>query len=357
MGQLSVLGSILVYLGTFGISGIICKANIQNKFLKLFLVIIPPLYLATFRNNVGYDYGSYITGYYNSFDITYKSIIEEYKFGDPIAFVLLTKFATTFESERVYLMLMALFSLVPGVIYILREWDNSDIQPLIMFVFLFEPYAFSFSACKQGIALSFLMFSLTYVYKRKPIKFALCVAVAFLFHSTAVVFLFVYFFLNGKGDLSASKKFLIIIGCLFVIMNLEPILGNIMDGRYEGYAINTVEGKNRTFWLYSLMAIVFLYFRKTLVKIDKRNELLIMMLVVGAICQYLGFFNAFTKRIGEYFLMSQAFLLPQSIYLFTEESKQLVKVLIIIYIVAIFLIATPIAPSGMGFVPYQYKLW
>ena len=70
MGQLSVLGSILLYLGTFGISGIICKANIQNKFLKLFLVIIPPLFLATFRYNVGYDYGSYITGYYNSFDVT-----------------------------------------------------------------------------------------------------------------------------------------------------------------------------------------------------------------------------------------------------------------------------------------------
>ena len=78
MGQLSVLGSILLYLGTFGISGIICKANIQNKFLKLFLVIIPPLFLATFRYNVGYDYGSYIKGYFNSFDVTYKSIIVGY---------------------------------------------------------------------------------------------------------------------------------------------------------------------------------------------------------------------------------------------------------------------------------------
>lgn len=357
MGQLSVVGSILFYLGTFGLSGILCKANIHNNFLKLLLVIIPPVLLATFRYNIGYDYGSYIIGYYNSFDVTYKSIIEGYELGDPIAFNLISKFATMFNSERVYLMLLALFSLVPGVIYILQEWDNSDIQPMIMFVFLFNPFIFSFSACKQGIALSFLMLSLKYVYDRKPIKFALCVAVAFLFHSTALVFVFVYFFLNGKGNLSAGKKFLIIIGCLLVIMNLEAILGNVMGGRYESYAVDTVEGKNRTFWLYSLIAIVFLLFRKILVKIDKRNELLIMMLVVGAICQYLGFFNAFTKRIGEYFLMSQVFLIPQSIYVFTEESKQFVKLFIIIYIVAIFLIGSPIAPSGMGFVPYQYKLW
>lgn len=357
MGQLSVVGSILFYLGTFGLSGILCKANIHNKFLKLLLVIIPPALLATFRYNIGYDYGSYITGYYNSFNVTYKSIIEGYEPGDPIAFYLISKFATMFNSERVYLMLLALFSLVPGVIYILQEWDNSDIQPMIMFVFLFSPFIFSFSACKQGIALSFLMLSLKYVYDRKLIKFALCVAVAFLFHSTALVFVFVYFFLNGKGNLSAHKKILIIIGCIFVIMNLEAILGNVMGGRYEGYAVDTVEGNNRTFWLYSLIAIVFLLFRKILVKIDKRNELLIMMLVVGAICQYLGFFNAFTKRIGEYFLISQVFLIPQSIYVFTEESKQFAKLLIIIYVVAIFVIANPIASSGMGFVPYQFKFW
>lgn len=357
MGQLSVVGSILFYIGNFGLSGLMSKVNTQNWLVKLLLVIIPPVILATFRYNIGYDYGSYIWGYNNSFDITYESIIEGYEVGDPIAYYLITKFATVFHSDRAFLMILAILSLIPGVSYILREWDDKNIQPMVIFIFLFNPFIFSFSACKQGIALSILMFSLKYVYDRKPIKFALCVAVAFLFHSTAIVFLLVYFFLNHKGDLSTLKKMLIVVGCLLFIINLQWVLGNIMGGRYEGYAIDSVEGRNRSFWLYTLIAFIFLLFRTKLVAIDKRNELLIMMMVVGAILQYLGFFNAFAKRIGEYFLMAQVFLIPQCIYLFAENSKKLANLLIVVYVVAIFLISTPTASSGMGFVPYQYKFW
>lgn len=357
MGQLSVVGSILFYIGTFGLSGLMSKVNTQNRLVKLLLVIIPPVFLATFRYNIGYDYGSYIWGYNLSFDTTYENILAIYEVGDSLAFKLITKIATAFNSDRVYLMILAILSLIPGVSYILREWDDKNIQPMVIFIFLFSPFIFSFSACKQGIALSILMFSLKYVYDRKPIKFALCVAVAFLFHSTAIVFLLVYFFLNNRGDLSTLKKMLIVVGCLLVIINLQWVLGNIMGGRYEAYAIDSVEGRNRSFWLYTLIAFIFLLFRTKLVAIDMRNELLIMMMVVGAICQYLGFSNAFAKRIGEYFLMAQVFLIPQCIYLFTENSKKIANFFMIAYIVAIFLIANPIASSGMGFVPYQFKFW
>lgn len=357
MGQLSVVGSILLYVGTFGLSGLMSKVNMQNRFVKLLLVIIPPVFLATFRYNIGYDYGSYIWGYNNAFDIIYESIIAGYEVGDSLAFELITKIATVFNSDRAYLMILAILSLVPGISYILREWDDMDTQPMIIFIYMFSPFIFSLSACKQGIALSILMFSLKYVYDRKPIKFALCVAVAFLFHSTAIVFLLVYFFLNNVGDLSTLKKVLIVVGCLFVIMNLQWVLENVMGGRYEVYAIDSVEGRNRTFWLYTFITFIFLLFRTKLIAIDKRNELLIMMMAVGAICQYLGFSNAFAKRIGEYFLMAQVFLIPQCIYLFTENSKKLTNLLIVVYIVAVFLIANPTVASGMGFVPYQFKFW
>ena len=357
MGQLSVLGSILYYVGTFGLAGLISKVNIKNRFVKLLLIIIFPIILATFRYNIGYDYGSYITGYNNSFQVTFESIIKDYQIGDPIAFNLITKFATLFNSEQVFLMIVALFSLLPGLVFILKEWNDTNIQPMIIFIYMFSPFIFSFSASKQGIALSILMFSLKYVYQRRVIKFFLCVAVAFLFHSTAIAFIPVYFFLNNKLKLTTIKKVLIIAGCLIIIMNLQFVLENMMSGRYQEYAVSTVEGANRTFWLYSLIAIIFLVFRKQLVAIYKRNELLIMMMVVGAVCQYLGFTNAFTKRIGEYFLMAQVFLIPQCIYLFTKDSRRAVKILIIIYIVAIFLVANPIASSGMGFVPYQFKFW
>lgn len=357
MGQLSIVGSIIYYVSTFGFSAIISKTRIQNSFVKFLLIIIPPIILAMFRYNIGYDYNSYILAYNNSFNTTYESILAGYKFGDPIAYYLVTKMTTIFNSERVFLMILSILALVPGILYIIKEWDNKKTQPMIIFLYLFSPFIFSFSACKQGIALSILMYSLKYIYERKLIKFIVCVTVACLFHSTAIIFFIVYFFLNKNGNLSILKKILIIGGCIFVIMNLHQILGSVMDGRYEAYAIDTVEGKNRTFWLYSLITVFFVVFRKKLIAIDKRNELLIMMMIVGAICQYLGFSNAFTKRIGEYFLMAQVFLIPQCIYLFKKNNRELINFLIVVYIVSIFLIANPVASSGMGFVPYQFKLW
>lgn len=357
MGQLSVPASFLCYITCFGLASIWGKYDLRNKFLKLLLICIPPMILATFRYNVGYDYGSYISGYYNSFGDTYSSIISSYQIGDPIAFSLISKFATSFYSERIYLLILSLLSLVPGMIYIISDWNDNDIQPLMIFVFLFSPFLFSFSACKQGIALSFLMLSLKYVYERKPVKFGLIIGIAFLFHSTSLAFVFIYFFINSRKELSSLKKILIILGCLLVIMNFEYILSNVLQGRYEAYASEIVEGKNRTFWLYSLIAVILLLFDRVLKRLDERNGLLIMMMIVGAMCQYLGFLNAFTKRIGEYFLMAQVFLLPQIPYMFTIGGRRLMKLMILIYIILIFYLTYPVSYSGMTFLPYSYKLY
>lgn len=352
--QLTIVGSILLYVTTFGLSVFLSKINIKNRILKIFLVIIPPVLLATFRYNIGYDYNSYIKAFENAYDTTYESICLGYEIGDPIAYYLVTKFVTIFDSDRVFLMVLALLSIIPGLFYILNEWKDGIVKLLMIFIFLFNPFIFSFSACKQGIALSILVFSLKHVFDREILKFLLCILVASLFHSTSIVFIFVYFLLDKKGNFSWLKKIILIIGCVFTIINLQWLLEGFMGGRFEAYAIDSVEGRNRTFWLYSLLAGMFLLFRKKLIEVDKRNDLLIMMMLIGAISQYLGFYNAFAKRIGEYFLIAQVFLIPQCIYLFKKESRLLVVVLIIVYVVVIFLIANPTASSGMGFVPYKF---
>lgn len=354
MGQLSIIASVLLYVCTFGFSSLLSKTNIQNRVIKLFLVIFPPVVLAMFRYNVGYDYNSYIEAFNNAYDMTFESIIKGYEVGDPIAYYLITKIVTIFNSERVYLMILAILSLIPGISYILQDWENKEAKPMMVFMYLFSPFIFSLSASKQGIALSFLMLSIKYVYDRKIIKFSLCTLVAFLFHSTAIVFFPVYFFINNKREIGTLKKIVIIVASLFVIMNLQWILSGFMGGRYETYALDFVEGRNRTFWLYAFISVVFLFIRKKLIAIDKRNDLLIIMMIIGAICQYLGFYNAFAKRIGEYFLMTQVLLIPQCMYLFTDKSKKIFNFLTALYIILIFLIANPVAESGMGFVPYQF---
>ena len=165
--QLSVLGSILLYVGTFGLSALASNFKIKNKFLKFFIIILPPVFLATFRYNIGYDYGSYIQGFINSYDCTLESIFSSYDIGDPIAYNFITKVMTFFDSDRLFLMVLSLLSLIPGLIYILNDWKDVNTKSLMIFIYLFIPFIFSFSACKQGIALSILIYSLKYVFNRK----------------------------------------------------------------------------------------------------------------------------------------------------------------------------------------------
>jgi hypothetical protein len=326
-----------------------------KRWVKILLSMVLPLMLATFRYNVGYDYGSYASAFNYYGETEYESILQSYEFGDPIGYYIFAKWAAAFGSERIFFFFLALLSLLPPMIYIFREWENSSNLPMILFMYLFGPYLFSFSAIKQGIALGILVFSLTFVSERRIIRFLICVVIASLFHFTAIAFIPVYFFINRNQEVKRWKKILIIVGVVFVMVNLGFVLSAIGVDRFESYATDVVYGRNRSFWLYLLLTVVFIVYRKSLVAIDSRNELLIMMMTVGTMCQILGFFNAFTKRIGEYFTVSQNFLLPQMLFLFNEQSKKIANILLCIYVVVMFLISHPMASSGMGFVPYSYK--
>lgn len=357
MGQLSVFGSILLYLIAFGIPAYASTRLHCRTWMKVLLLMLLPLLLATFRHNVGYDYGSYAGAYQYYGGVEYSSIVQNYKIGDPIGYYLFAKWAAAFGSERVFFFWMAFISLFPPMLYFLKDWADTPELPLILFMYLFGPYIFAFSAIKQGIAIGLLIFSLTYVTRRKILGFLLCIIIACSFHSTAMVFVPIYFLLNRDIELSTWKRTAIIIAVILVMVNLETVLSGLMGGRFEGYALDTVYGKNRSFWLYSLLAGVFFLYRKVLKEIDLRNDLLILMMIIGAMCQILGFSNAFAKRIGEYFAFSQIFLLPQMLFLFNERSQKVAKTLICIYVVGMFLITNPTAASGMGFVPYSYKFW
>lgn len=357
MGQLSVFSSILLYIIAFGVPAYASTRIHCRAWIKVLILMALPLLLATFRYNVGYDYGSYVGAYQYYGGQEYSSIIQNYKIGDPIGYYLFAKWAASFGSERWFFFWLAFISLFPPMLYFLREWEDASELPLMLFMYFFGPYIFAFSAIKQGVAIGMLIFSLTYVTRRKFLRFLLCIIIACTFHSTAMVFIPMYFLLNRDMELSTWKRAAILIAVVLVMVNLESVLSGVMGGRFEGYALETVYGRNRSFWLYSLLAVVFFLYRKVLKQIDLRNDLLVLMMIIGAMCQFLGFSNAFAKRIGEYFAFSQVFLLPQMMFLFNERSQKVAQTLLCIYVVAMFLITNPVASSGMGFVPYGYKFY
>ena len=126
----------------------------------------------------------------------------------------------------------------------------------------------------------------------------------------------------------------------------------LVGGRYSQY-VDEVSGANITFWIMLFYSAVFILFRKKLVELDNRNELLILIFIIGTMLQFLGFSNAFAKRVGQYFLVSQCMLLPQLTCFFCKKSRKILWWIIVLF--QMFLFIMQFAVLGQShIVPYSF---
>ena len=211
-----------------------------------------------------------------------------------------------------------------------------------------------YSAIKQGIAIGFCVYSLKYVFRRKPINYLICILIAFMFHASALVFIPVYFFWSYERNVTEWKKILIIIVSILFVLFSGEILTRFGGDRFSGYATQIIETGNLTFYLMVMWLIIFLVCRRTLLDLDKRNELLILLYAIGTIFMLFGFRNAFVKRIAYYFDVTQILLIPQLMYVFNKRSRKVAKILIGIYFILICVRYNTGTATNMAPIPYSF---
>lgn len=352
---LSKIGSVLLYFCVFMFSSALVKKR-MSKYMRVIIVAFLPIIMGGIRYYVGADYGGYLTQFNEESSRTLAFYFKNFSFMDvPIGFNLVRKFTSVCNSSFLYFAITSALSYIPVVLFVIQEWGNKedefDIASRSLFVYLICFYIFGFAAIRQGIAIGFCVYALTFVFERKPIKFIILVVIAATFHSTALVCLPVYFLWSENGKVKIWKRIVVIAACFAFVYGLEDFV-EVIGGRYSGYS-DEVFGNNLTFWIMLFWAILFLYFRKHLVAIDARNELFILLFVMGTILQLLGFTNAFTKRIGQYFLVSQCFLLPQLIGGFTKNSRKMVWYLIVVFEWILFIMQYVVLGQS-SIVPYSF---
>lgn len=354
--SLSIAESMALYCGIFFISANILKSNIQNKMIKLFFATILPFLISGFRYNVGWDYGSYAWGF-ELFDpnIPIFELFKNYKIGDSVGLDLVMLLTKSLNSQFLFFALTAMFGLVPAFLYLLNDWDDEkNIISLAAFITCFTLLFTTYSAIKQGIAISFCLYSLRYVYKRNVIGFMLCITIAFLFHSTALIFVPVYFFWGNRNKVDGWKKICIIGVAIFFVVFIGEILQRFGGDRFKNYGIAIVATNNYSFYLMFALLTIYLIFRKKLILLDERNELLIILYTIAVIFMILGFKNAFTKRIASYFSVVQIILLPQLVFVFSKRSRLAAKILIGVYIILICMIGNTGTSENMAPIPYSF---
>ena len=252
--------------------------------------------------------------------------------------------------------LITLYFINKGIKRNLTKKDRSKNVYIIFYTFpLF--YLSFLSLMRQGVAISLIFYSYTYIKDRKLIKFIFIIVLASLFHKTALMILPIYFFYNIKVN---PKLYIVIlgIGVFFDKIFIKLVIKyNIpLISKYQIYVINSIgEGGTKLFYVIFLIGLTVLFLLYLDKKFYQKNTFLIIMTLSGVFiyCSLISL-GHLGPRMSIYFFIYILYLIP-------EIEKSLEKIGISKYLISIFMLVILILqlyvdsknPIRSQFVPYK----
>jgi hypothetical protein len=323
-----------------------------------FIIIFTQLYiLSAFRSIfVGNDTKS---NYEYFLRILSKDIIlTEYSERAEYGFFLLNKSLTYISSNPQILFIVSSFIIL--VLYLRFINLNSNIIWLSVYLLLttLEFYS-TMNILRQSIAIAIILASYEFVKNKEPTKFILTVALAALFHYTALIFLIVYPFRNIKYN--KKTVFSLIAGALIIFISYDwiaEVLFNIMP-RYANYIYKEkfadIEIGSILKFLVSLSILIF----GGIVKVNKDdnpkqriiisknknnytygNNILSYICLFGTLISFLSINFSILSRIANYFVIFNIIYVPAIIRKIKDKKKSvtITSTVIILFLIYSFII-------------------
>lgn len=356
---MSSVASILLYLLSFILVIFIYsksyKVNEKYKNILKWLSFSILLLLAGMRKNVGTDYIGYINGFY--LPMKNYSIFES--FSNEYLFLIIVKIAVFFDDSRILFFLLNLITLY----FISKAIERSFIKykSLSFGIYIFIFYLETWNIMRQHICIAIFLYSLEHIYKENIFKFSIWIIIGSFIHKTILIGYPIYFLYQIflKQDKNKKEKYFIlgIIGtvgviCLVNYVYIISFLGNVIPffKKYNLY-IQYKSSKNFIIFLKLFLLCLTLILGKKMIKINRKNNLLIFLVIIDFLLTFLGFYNIYAKRLASYFYIYYILILPQLLELFPKCRKVLQ---LLIYTIVIFLCILQYYILGFAeVIPYQ----
>ncbi len=255
-------------------------AESRGKPLVFFIAILPPVLIEGLRDQtIGIDMQTYVVPFFltlsranDVFEV--PELIDHSDYG----YLYLTYFFAKYVGDlNVFLTFFAVMKLVPVyyTAYIQRERINSA---LFLFAYFMYYYVQGFSMMRQSLAISLCIFSLNFFFLKQFKKYYLCVFIAYFFHNSAVLMLYlplIYYF--GK---SKYKYLFSLLVPIFIFFQIENIMESLIDsplfteGKVVGYMDSGVETEKTSILIavYILFFGFFLFFRTLWKRIFSKDD-------------------------------------------------------------------------------------
>lgn len=317
-----------------------------NNLLLAILILVTSAFIG-FRFNVGTDYASYYRGYKYYGSMSWKDVL---MIDDP-GLRILAKIGNYFTDEPAFMFFVA--ALIFTALIVTSIYKYTDKFLFAMFLFVCSgTFLESFNGVKQATATAVIFFGLRYVKDKKFIKYLIAVLIATIFHSTAILMLVLYFFLNRK----ASYVNLIILIAISIILALsynglyelvEFITGKDVNLEYNYYTTEV----NILRVLVALAPAVLVLFLYRDDRYDKSFECNLLIFNAALMC--ITSSSAFLARIAMYSTagVSIGMMGVRSRLPIKKEAQALLDTIIVVAYVAYYIMSVLLTAN---LYPYQF---
>jgi len=330
------------------------QKNILQTILFLFLVFQIGL-----RWETGTDWLPYLNHFLNTSEI--NIVLIEAFLGFELGYGIMVYIVRLFTDN--YTIFLVIHSLI---FYFLIFKANKKLSPfpIISLMLIYALTIGYLGSNRQLLALALCLYSLKFVLAKRPIRFFLLVFVAFLFHSSALIFA-VYYFLNRdfkKRNIIGVLFLAIVIGQSMIPNLLFSGIGDYLQesarSKIDFYS-NIVDNSSVNFSLSGHLRRLFyfiLFFTtyNTISKKIKTYRLLFNGFVFSLIIFFL-FSNSIVILISRgnlYFSIMETFLLASQLLVFKYKRDRVI-VLFFLVLYAVYVFFQSISTYEEKFIPYQ----
>ena len=324
-------------------------ANIRHKIFGWILVIIAILIPATvggMKNlDIGVDLGPNVVGLLNTIDMQghdfsrYMSeniyLSNEVSVNTEPGYKVFIYFLSLFSMDPHFILFAIQFLMMLFTMLFAYKCRNKTNMAFVMLIYMLVWYYQSFSAMRQGLAMSISFFAAALLMDKKYFWSVFWLLIAFTIHSSSLIMLVVFaLILLSQSKIREKIKsviygiyvgILVLCGIFFdqIIYFLTNIT-NILPPQYSKF-FRAMEGVD-TNWSTILVALCFIVAAIVYLKYAKKSRvdgrLILSLLITNFVFLILGFKVDYIYRFGYYFEILGLFLLIPNLHLLTKDTTK-----------------------------------
>ncbi len=330
-----------------------------------YIVCFTLFFISAFRGvQVGGDLENYLPTFHSiSYANGFQGAIEVVD--KDLGYAVLVKLLTYLSSsDRYFLIVTSSLSLI-GPFYFIKKYSPWPLFSILLY-YLFGYYTGTFNNIRQSIAITIMLFSISFLIKKNKLMYAICLATATLIHNSAV-FTIAYLLKFIRINFISTLLILLLSFLVFYFFGSTIIVFFVTNyfGRFDETILNTGGGGYGMLTMYISLFIFLLWIFQTHKKSISDVEITRFFLVLLEVAIFFQFFATLATtivRVTTYFFVPIVVLIP--ILLSSIKTKvvratfSFLILFVLTYYMCHFIYSyTPETRSNFqGVIPYTFSL-